>query len=253
MTRVFDSKILPPAEKLVLLSMADAASEDGANSYQSLPTVSRKTGFTTRGVEKIVARLRRAGFIAPVGKKKFHSSAGSDIETVNYTLTLQNGSIEKLKQIRSEERIAAAKRQLPCPPEPGSPLPPNGDSRAREPGSFYRPNRTARKPEPGSSNPNALSTPAEIKSESGCRSPIPSQDTRSKHNGAGKAERQFLIELNKTAKNKAMPGKSWLPRDPLRAEFRRGIYPDKVENVFFDSRKMALQEQIGACVANLVS
>jgi len=58
MARVFDAQGLTPTEKLVLLALADHASEDGLNIYPSVDTIHKKTALTDRTVRRIIATLR---------------------------------------------------------------------------------------------------------------------------------------------------------------------------------------------------
>jgi len=56
---------LPPADKLVLLAMADHADDDGTKCYLSVHRLTQKTGYSRRGVQKIIRRLEKAGFLIP--------------------------------------------------------------------------------------------------------------------------------------------------------------------------------------------
>jgi hypothetical protein len=51
-----------PAEKLVLLCMADF-SDDKGNAWPSLETIMVRTGFTDRGVERVRRRLEKTGWL----------------------------------------------------------------------------------------------------------------------------------------------------------------------------------------------
>lgn len=49
------------SDRLVLLAIADCASEDGANAYPSITELIRKTGLSERGVQSAIARLVELG------------------------------------------------------------------------------------------------------------------------------------------------------------------------------------------------
>jgi len=56
MSWVWDQDI-PPNIKIVLLAIADCADDDGGNAYPSQDTLSRKTGYSSRQVKRIVEQL----------------------------------------------------------------------------------------------------------------------------------------------------------------------------------------------------
>ncbi len=57
---------MDPMEKFVLLAYADHADHLGHNVRPSLKLIAKKTRLTERGVQKIVHRLREAGYMIPV-------------------------------------------------------------------------------------------------------------------------------------------------------------------------------------------
>ncbi len=59
---------LPPNEKLILLAYADHADQHGRESYPSIQTVARKTGYKTRTVQYKTRKLTRRGLLLPDGK-----------------------------------------------------------------------------------------------------------------------------------------------------------------------------------------
>jgi len=58
MSAIFEAEGLTSTEKLILLALADHASEDGLNIYPSVGTVCRKTALSERVVRKIISNLR---------------------------------------------------------------------------------------------------------------------------------------------------------------------------------------------------
>lgn len=61
MTWVWDHSRSRRNDRLVLLAIADCASDDGANAYPSMATLVRKTGLSERGVQGCIANLVRLG------------------------------------------------------------------------------------------------------------------------------------------------------------------------------------------------
>lgn len=55
---------LPPNGKIVLLALADHAHDDGRNAFPSLARIARKTGYSERQVQRILAELVRQGAIS---------------------------------------------------------------------------------------------------------------------------------------------------------------------------------------------
>lgn len=61
MAWVWDHSQSRKSERLVLLAIADCASDDGANAYPSTATLCRKTGLSERAVQRAVAALEALG------------------------------------------------------------------------------------------------------------------------------------------------------------------------------------------------
>lgn len=61
MTWVWDHSKSKKNERLVLLAIADCASEDGSNAYPSIAELMRKTGLSERGVQGAIGNLVRLG------------------------------------------------------------------------------------------------------------------------------------------------------------------------------------------------
>jgi len=63
MTQVWELD-LPLADKMVLLVIADHASDDGTNSYPSVGTIARKSSMSSRNVQRCLSRLEGQGLIS---------------------------------------------------------------------------------------------------------------------------------------------------------------------------------------------
>jgi DNA-binding MarR family transcriptional regulator len=61
MTWVWEQSRSKKTERLVLLAIADCASEDGANAYPSMAELRRKTGLSERGVQSAIGSLVKLG------------------------------------------------------------------------------------------------------------------------------------------------------------------------------------------------
>ena len=68
MQAALDAKTDTPAEKLVLLVIANYADDDGNNIYPSKQTLADKTGLDTRTVQRICAKLLEQGVLAVVSQ-----------------------------------------------------------------------------------------------------------------------------------------------------------------------------------------
>lgn len=63
MTQVWELD-LPLADKMVLLVIADHASDDGTNSYPSVGTIARKSSMSSRNVQRCLSRLEGEGLVS---------------------------------------------------------------------------------------------------------------------------------------------------------------------------------------------
>jgi DNA-binding transcriptional ArsR family regulator len=63
MTQVWELD-LPLADKMVLLVIADHASDDGTNSYPSVGTIARKSSMSARNVQRCLSRLEGQGLVS---------------------------------------------------------------------------------------------------------------------------------------------------------------------------------------------
>lgn len=67
MAAVWESD-LPSGEKFVLLALADHARDDGSKVYPAIKTISRKTGFSRRTVQRHIHCLESKGILSAVRK-----------------------------------------------------------------------------------------------------------------------------------------------------------------------------------------
>lgn len=133
MSWVWDHSRSAKTDRLVLLAIADCASDDGGNAYPSMAELSRKTGLTDRGVQKALVRLVEIGELivsrngGPKGCNRYRvimatPEQGSPPNRVHPPNAVQGNGVH--------------------PPEPRSPLPPNGvpgTPEPRSPGTVLEP------------------------------------------------------------------------------------------------------------------
>jgi hypothetical protein len=67
MAYVWDLNLENPARKLVLLAYANYADNQGRNSFPSIATLARKTGFSSRTVQRITRLLEADGYLIASG------------------------------------------------------------------------------------------------------------------------------------------------------------------------------------------
>jgi hypothetical protein len=92
MALIFSVSGFTPAEKLVLLSLADYANDEGRSIYPSVDKTSRRTGLTSRSVRRIIKELVGDGFLIPV------SLGGGRYRTNEFRLDVQ-----KISQIANQD------------------------------------------------------------------------------------------------------------------------------------------------------
>jgi len=119
-----DRTVTAPVQKLVLLALADHASDEGEGAYPSLTRLERKTGLARRSVIHALSALKGAGYIVRQGVSKRG--------TVNYSLNLP--VLESLVHLVHPLLQASA----PGAPPPVHQVHPPGAPGAPEP-SFNRP------------------------------------------------------------------------------------------------------------------
>lgn len=79
---------LPPAQKVVLVAMADHASNDGTRCYPSVERIAAKTGLSERTVQSAIMELRRAGILSVVAHE--HGGRGHATE---YSIDVSKGAV----------------------------------------------------------------------------------------------------------------------------------------------------------------
>jgi hypothetical protein len=70
MSAVWQAKLTGPVEKIVLLALADHASDDGGNIYPSVPTLAEKCNVTDRHVRRVIKRMIANGVLVHDGHVK---------------------------------------------------------------------------------------------------------------------------------------------------------------------------------------
>lgn len=73
---------LPPAEKLILLTLADYADPNGCNIYPAISSVAKKSGFSERSTQRLIRKLEGLGWIIKTGK---HPEFRTTIYRLNIT------------------------------------------------------------------------------------------------------------------------------------------------------------------------
>jgi len=109
---------LPPNEKLVLLAYADHADHAGLDIYPSVELISKKTGYSTRHVQRITRMLENRGLLVldghgPKGTNKWkiparddsHVSPGNDTH-VNREMTPKSPEPSFKPSLKTEEEVA---------------------------------------------------------------------------------------------------------------------------------------------------
>lgn len=74
MSWVWDQRSLSPRDKFILLSMADYARDDGNGIWPSVATLSKKTGYDTRTVQRATNDLEERGLLVKVGESKYQTN-----------------------------------------------------------------------------------------------------------------------------------------------------------------------------------
>ena len=127
MASVFAADMGSPTRNSVMLAIADAASDDGSNSYQSRESIAKKANVTPRTVQRVCAELVEDGLITEAGRVPCRGGY-----TINYTVNL-----DALKTPKTE-----ANPRQPVTPDTVSPLtatPVTPDGVSPEP-SYNHPN-----------------------------------------------------------------------------------------------------------------
>ena len=166
MASVFAMRGITSSKKLVLLSLADHANDDGHSVYPSIDRTAQRTGLTSRGVRKIVKELVNDGFLIPVVKSHGY-------HTNEYRIDAQKLSVyadQAENTIPEPHSVFTETNPEPCSanPEPGSMFPeiyPESCSINPEPSSLFsetNPEPCSANPEPGSINPEPRSAESSL-------------------------------------------------------------------------------------------
>ena len=83
MALVFAADMKTPTRNSIMLAIADAASDDGSQSYQSRESIAKKANVSTRTVQRTCAELIDDGLIIEAGKRACRGGY-----TINYTVNL---------------------------------------------------------------------------------------------------------------------------------------------------------------------
>ena len=62
---------MKPSQRFVMLALVDYADDNGRNIYPSIETLSKKTGYSERNVQRILKSLEDEGLILIVGRSKY--------------------------------------------------------------------------------------------------------------------------------------------------------------------------------------
>ena len=115
MSAIWENETLSPSERLVMLSLADHADDDGA-CYPSISRISKRTGMTDRGVQKVIARLTDEGFLTVD-----YNSGRSGSNMYRVRSTPERGSPPNVVHPRTP--FTGGVNVVPKTPEPRSPKP----------------------------------------------------------------------------------------------------------------------------------
>jgi hypothetical protein len=99
MSKVFATG-LRPSKKIVLLSLADFASDDGKNVYPSVETVAEKSSLSTRSVQTIIGGFLKSGLLL-VMKNPFGGAPGTTRHLAINLIKLEN-----LMRLETDENFA---------------------------------------------------------------------------------------------------------------------------------------------------
>lgn len=144
MTWVWDRSRSRKTQRLVLLAIADCASDDGANAYPSMAELIRKTGFSERAVQSAIGELIAMGELrvdrngGPKGCNRYTvvmTPAGDAPPQDVRGARPAGGRKDEPPQARAEDPAGAAPpaapagvqelRQTPADPAPGTVLEPS--------------------------------------------------------------------------------------------------------------------------------
>jgi hypothetical protein len=167
---VFAMQGITSSKKLVLLSLADHANDEGLSVYPSIDRTAQRTGLTSRGVRKIVKELVNDGFLIPVVKSHgYHTNEYRiDVQKLSVYADQAENTIPEPQSVYSETNPEPSSMYSEINPEPCSVNPEPGSmfSQANpEPGSIFsetNPEPHSVIPEPHSINPEPRSAESSL-------------------------------------------------------------------------------------------
>lgn len=120
MTQVWELD-LPLADKMVLLVIADHASDDGTNSYPSVGTIARKSSMSARNVQRCLSRLEGQGIVS-IKRGKGGPSYYDPSRRPN-AYTIHGATLSHLIKERGDIPSPRGVTNESIPPDPESPKP----------------------------------------------------------------------------------------------------------------------------------
>ena len=120
MTQVWELD-LPLADKMVLLVIADHASDDGTNSYPSVGTIARKSSMSARNVQRCLSRLEGQGLVS-IQRQQGGPSYYDPSRRPN-AYTIHGATLSHLINGRGDTQSPRGVTGETLPPDPQSPKP----------------------------------------------------------------------------------------------------------------------------------
>jgi len=120
MTQVWELD-LPLADKMVLLVIADHASDDGTNSYPSVGTIARKSSMSSRNVQRCLSRLEGQGLVS-INRQQGGPSYYDPSRRPN-AYTINGATLSHLLPRRDDTQSPRGVTGSTLPPDPQSPKP----------------------------------------------------------------------------------------------------------------------------------
>jgi DNA-binding transcriptional ArsR family regulator len=126
MSAVFKST-LPTGEKMVLLIIADHASDDGTNAWPGLDTIARKASMTRRSVQRHISALVDAGLVIVERQKGGTAEMRDDRRPNRYTVVLDALPVDGVTERTPRKRCAAKADGVTSEHDGVTSEPPRGD------------------------------------------------------------------------------------------------------------------------------
>lgn len=150
MDKVWQAKRLEPHELLVMLVLADHASDDGTDAWPSVETIAAKVRRTPRSVQRTLAELRDKGYIEVEWNRGGNDRVPNDRRPNRYTIRL-----EKL----SDGVTPTSPRQV----DGVTPMTPRGDVGDVHGVTPTSPKPSLNRPEPSSDEPGWNPPPEDVR------------------------------------------------------------------------------------------